>query len=279
VILARAGYIACISSSRVLPIRVENPLYRLPVVTIALIAACIAAWFFVQGAGADPALARSICRFGLIPGELTGAAAGARVPIAPGAVCVVSGDRTWLPVLTSMFLHGGWLHLAGNLWFLWLFGSRVEDSTGRLRFVVLYLVAGLAAAGAQILVEPGSAIPMVGASGAIAGVMGAYLVLYPRTRVDLLVFLGFLITTLRVPAYVMLGYWFVLQVLSGLPALGAEVAGGVAFWAHAGGFVAGALAILVLRRATRVEEHQVGARAVEERWESWYGDRHDLRVR
>jgi membrane associated rhomboid family serine protease len=157
-----------------------------------------------------------------------------------------------------MFLHGGWLHLLGNMWFLWVFGNNVEDSMGHGRFAAFYLVCGLVAAATQIAVNPGSAIPMVGASGAISGVMGAYIVLYPRVRVHMLVFLGIFITRFAVPAWVMLGYWFFLQVLGGLPALARET-GGVAFWAHSGGFVGGMVLIwlfrdpaLVSRRLRRV---------------------------
>jgi membrane associated rhomboid family serine protease len=132
------------------------------------------------------------------------------------------------------------------MWFLWVFGNNVEDSMGHIRYVIFYLLCGLAAATAQILTNPASTIPMVGASGAISGVMGAYIVLYPRVRVHMLVFLGFFITTIAVPAWVMLGYWFLLQLLGGLPTLGSE-RGGVAFWAHAGGFVAGMVLILLFR--------------------------------
>jgi membrane associated rhomboid family serine protease len=145
-----------------------------------------------------------------------------------------------------MFLHGGWLHLLGNMWFLWVFGNNVEDSMGHGRFVVFYVLCGLAAAAAQILVNPGSTIPMVGASGAISGVMGAYIVLYPRVKVHMLVFLFIFITRIAVPAWMMLGYWFLLQVLGGLPMLANE-SGGVAFWAHTGGFVTGMLVIWLFR--------------------------------
>jgi membrane associated rhomboid family serine protease len=128
------------------------------------------------------------------------------------------------------------------MWFLWVFGNNVEDSMGHARFALFYVVTGLAAAAAQVLVTPSSPIPMVGASGAISGVMGAYILLYPRVRVHMVVFLGFFITTIAVPAYLMLGYWLLLQVLGGIPALSSE-SGGVAFWAHAGGFAAGMLLI------------------------------------
>ena len=137
-----------------------------------------------------------------------------------------------------MFLHGGWFHLLGNLWFLWVFGDNIEDVMGPIRFAFFYLLCGLAAAFAQIITDPASDVPMVGASGAIGGVMGGYALLYPRAKVQTLIVLGFYITTVGVPAFLMLGYWFLLQVLGGLPALGAQ-GGGVAFWAHIGGFLAG----------------------------------------
>src|SRR6478752_10889164 len=159
-------------------------------------------------------------------------------------VCVITGERSWFTLLTSMFLHGGWFHLIGNMWFLWVFGNNVEDSMGRVRYLVFYLLCGLAAAGSQTLVNPGSAIPMVGASGAISGVMGAYIVLYPRVRVHMLVFLFVFVTRIVVPAYLMLGYWFLLQLLGGSAAQGE---GGVAFWAHVGGFIAGAALISVFK--------------------------------
>jgi membrane associated rhomboid family serine protease len=154
-----------------------------------------------------------------------------------------------------MFLHGSWMHLLGNMWFLWLFGNNVEDSMGRVRFVVFYLLCGLAAALGQILTDPGSPIPMVGASGAISGVMGAYLILYPKVRVFTLVPLGFFITSMALPAWVMLGYWFFIQFVSGLVSVGAE-SGGVAFWAHVGGFVAGVALVKLFARSDYVAEHR-----------------------
>jgi membrane associated rhomboid family serine protease len=151
-------------------------------------------------------------------------------------------------------MHGGWMHLIGNLWFLWIFGDNVEDSMGHVRFVVFYLLCGLAAAAAQVVANPASAVPMVGASGAIGGVMGAYVLLYPRVGVHLLLILGFYVTTIAVPAYFMLGYWFLLQIVSGVSTIGAT-GGGVAFWAHAGGFIAGALLVLLFKDAALVAKH------------------------
>jgi membrane associated rhomboid family serine protease len=147
------------------------------------------------------------------------------------------------------------MHLLGNMWFLWLFGNNIEDSMGHARFLFFYLLCGLTAAGAQIATSPDSAIPMVGASGAISGVMGAYLLLYPKVRVYTLVPLGFFITSLALPAWVMLGYWFVIQFFSGLVSFGGEM-GGVAFWAHVGGFVAGIALIKLFARGDYIDEHQ-----------------------
>jgi membrane associated rhomboid family serine protease len=226
------------------PYRDENPGVLTPVVTVAIIAANLAVWLVVQGMGQEEQLARSVCELGLVPGDLLGRAVdGATFPIGPGMVCVVEPGTPWRTLITSMFLHGGWLHLLGNLWFLWVFGNNVEDAMGHARFGVFYLLCGLAAALAQVVVEPGSLIPMVGASGAISGVMGAYAVLYPRVRIHTLVVLVVLFFRVSLPAWVVLGYWFVLQ----LAGTGVDQVGGVAFWAHAGGFVAGALLIFPFR--------------------------------
>lgn len=229
-----------------IPIYDENPRRAAPIVTIALIAITLVVWLLVQGAGTELALARSICELGMIPGELTGRAAGDLVPLGDGMACLIDGEPSWYTVLSSMFLHGDWLHLIGNLWFLWLFGDNVEDEFGRVPFVIFYLVCGVAAAMIQMWIDPGSSIPMVGASGAISGVMGAYVVRFPFAPVRVLTLLVIFFVVLRVPALVMLGYWFVLQLLGGLPQLAGSSAG-VAFWAHVGGFVTGALIALAVR--------------------------------
>jgi membrane associated rhomboid family serine protease len=244
------------------PYRDDNPTLSTPVITVLLIGLNVAAWLLVQGMGNEPYLSRSVCELGLIPGEFLGRLQpGRAIPMGPSTTCVMSADREWYTPLTSMFLHGGWLHLIGNMWFLWLFGNNVNDSMGHGRFLVFYLLCGLAAAAGQTLVNPSSPIPMVGASGAISGVMGAYVVLYPRVRVHMLVVLGFFITRIAVPAYLMLGYWFLLQILGGLPSLGDE-GGGVAFWAHAGGFIAGAILISVFQDDELVAKHRALARTM-----------------
>lgn len=222
------------------PYRDENPAILTPVVTVALIAINLAAWVLVQGMGQDYALASSVCRFGLIPGDLLGALPGGyAIPLGGNLACVVEPGIPWRTLVTSMFMHGGWLHLLGNVWFLWVFGNNVEDAMGHVRFLVFYIACGLAAAGAQVLVDPSSPVPMVGASGAISGVMGAYAILYPRVRIHTLVVLIIFFFRVEIPAWAMLGYWFLLQLLG----TGVEQVGGVAFWAHVGGFLAGALLI------------------------------------
>jgi membrane associated rhomboid family serine protease len=170
-------------------------------------------------------------------------------------VCVFDPGPQYLNVLTSMFLHGSWLHLLGNMWFLWLFGNNIEDSMTPGRFVVFYLACGLAAALAQVFADPASGIPMVGASGAISGVMGAYLILFPHVRVYTLVTLGFFFTNIALPAWVMLIYWMGLQFLGGLSRVGGE-GGGVAFWAHIGGFVAGVVLAKLFVRRDHLAAHQ-----------------------
>jgi len=240
------------------PYKDENPTYLTPVVTLAVIAVNVAVWLLVQGAGTMPALPRSVCELGLIPGELLGRVPpGYSVPVGPGVACVVGGQANWITPLSSMFLHGGWFHLLGNMWFLWVFGNNIEDAMGHARFVVFYLACGAIAAAAQVLADPASAVPMVGASGAISGVMGAYLVLYPRVRVHTLVFLGFFITRWTLPAYVMLLYWALIQILGTLPSLvGVQAGSGVAFMAHLGGFAAGVLLIKLFARPEFVGRHR-----------------------
>ena len=243
------------------PYKDDNPTELTPVSTVGLIALNVLAWLFVQGAGAtDQALTQSVCHYGLIPGELLRRIPpGTTVPLGPQMHCVISAVPRWWTLLTSMFMHGGWFHLITNMWFFWVFGNNIEDSMGHGRFVVFYLLCGLAAAATQTLISPSSAVPMVGASGAISGVMGAYVLLYPRVRVHTLIFLGFFVTTVTLPAYVMLGYWFLLQLLGGTASALSSVEGGVAFWAHVGGFVAGMLLIKLFANAEFLERRRAGA--------------------
>jgi membrane associated rhomboid family serine protease len=240
----------------VFPYHDENETQRTPLVTMALIALCGLAWVFYQGAGSPMAIAESVCNAGLIPGELTmSLRPGTRFPMGEGLVCLTDPGRQTANVLTSMFLHGSWMHLLGNMWFLWLFGNNIEDSMTRPRFVAFYLLCGLAAALAQVAANPDSEIPMVGASGAISGVMGAYLVLFPRVRVYTMIPLGFFLQSMALPAWVMLIYWGFLQLVGGVTSVVSEQSGGVAFWAHLGGFLAGVVLIKVFERRDRVAAH------------------------
>jgi len=172
---------------------------------------------------------------------------------------VVPADFSWLAVLSSMFLHGGWLHFLGNMLYLWIFGDNVEDRLGHLRYLVFYLFCGAIAALGQSITNPYSAVPMIGASGAIAGVMGAYFVLYPHSRVLTAVFIFFYLDLVEIPAIFFLGIWFFMQLFSGVGSIGADAAsGGVAFWAHVGGFIAGAgLGALVRMRGQAAHRREL----------------------
>lgn len=222
----------------VFPIRDDNPQLSTPYATYTLIALNVLSWVLLQGLGSENAVNSSVCSYGLVPADLFDDIRTSRSMCPDGA--------GWGGMLSSMFMHGGWMHIIGNMWFLWVFGDNVEDAMGSVRFVVFYLLSGFAAAAAQIFADPFSGIPMVGASGAIGGVMGAYIVLYPRVKVHMMVILFVIFTTFRVPAIAMLGYWIVVQVLGGISSIGAT-GGGTAFWAHVGGFVAGAVLVFVFK--------------------------------
>jgi membrane associated rhomboid family serine protease len=243
----------------VIPYHDENKTQRPAYVTLAVVAVNVVAWLVVQGAGNEESLAASVCQLGLIPGELTGALRpGLAVPLGEDLLCRIDQGTQITNIFTSMFLHGSWMHLIGNMWFLWLFGNNVEDAMTRSRFIVFYLLCGIAAALLQVVTSPSSPVPMVGASGAISGVMGAYLVLYPRVRVFTLVPIGFFITTIALPAWVMLIYWAVLQLAGGFGGLlgGRESGGGVAFWAHVGGFVAGVVLVKLFVSSDHMRAHR-----------------------
>ncbi len=243
------------------PYHDENQTQRTPYVTFALIAMNCAAWLMVQGAGGELALAQSVCDLGLIPGELMETIPpGTPFPMGEGVACLTDPGPQYSHVVTSMFLHGSWMHLLGNMWFLWLFGNNVEDSMTRPRYVAFYVLAGIGAALAQVFANPMSEVPMVGASGAISGVMGAYLVLFPRVRVYTMIPLGFFLQQVALPAWVMLIYWMFLQFAGGIMSIAAEQGGGVAFWAHIGGFVAGVVLVKIFERRGRVAAHTA------ERW-------------
>jgi membrane associated rhomboid family serine protease len=242
------------------PLGDDNPRLRLPVAVIALIGLNALSWALLQGFGTAPLLPTSICRWGLMTADVLGTAPpGAAIQLGPNVACIVEEGRNWHTLLTSMFMHGNWFHILANLWFLWVFGDNVEDVMGPLRFLAFYLLSGIGAAVAQMLAAPDSLVPMVGASGAIGGAMGAYALLFPRARIRMFIFLGFYITTLWVPALVMLGYWFLLQLIGGLPGLG-EARGGVAFWAHIGGFLTGMALVPLFIRRDYLQQHRRLAR-------------------
>ena len=254
-----------------IPISDDNPRVGFPLATTAIIGLNALVWIFIQGLGDPRALAESMCMYALIPGELfSNVPEGTVVPIGRGLACELEGSPRPFTIVSSMFMHGGWFHIIGNMWFLWIFGDNVEDEMGPVRFTIFYLLCGLAAAFAQSLINPDSVIPMVGASGAIGGVMGGYALLFPKVRVKLLIFLGFYVTVLAVPAIYMLGYWFLLQLLMALPTLGTDQ-GGVAFWAHMGGFLAGIGLVLLFRRPgssgrQRQRERNRGRNSDDGRW-------------
>jgi membrane associated rhomboid family serine protease len=242
-----------------IPYHDENATQRTPLVTIGLIVVTTATWLVVQGAGSALPLAKSVCELGLIPGELTASLPpGTAFRMGRGIACLTDPGRQVSTVFTSMFLHGSWMHLIGNMWFLWLFGNNIEDSMTRPRFLAFYLLSGIAAALTQVAASPMSEVPMVGASGAISGVMGAYLVLFPRVRVYTIIPLGFFIQSFALPAWMMLIYWMLLQFFGGVTSIVAARSGGVAFWAHIGGFIAGLALIKIFERRDRVAAHTAG---------------------
>ncbi len=220
-----------------IPLYDDNPTARTPVVTIAIIALCVLVFLWQLSLGEREVVA-AVYSFGVIPGVLFG-----YVDLPPHLDLVPA----WLTVLTSMFMHGGVLHLAGNMLYLWIFGNNVEDSMGRGRFIVFYVLCGIAAALAQGLAAPESQVPMIGASGAIGGVLGAYIMLHPRANVRVFFWFIIIFRLFNIPAVIVLGVWFLGQVLSGVTTP-TDGEGGVAFWAHVGGFVAGAVLIPFFKR-------------------------------
>jgi len=240
----------------VFPLKDDIPTRRFPYVTAALIAANVVMFFFFQGAFLDDTeFNQKVAEYGAIPYEVShpGDECG---PAADGSKLICEGQQgvpdgapeqpsTWLTILSSMFMHGGLLHLGGNMLFLWIFGNNIEDSMGPLRYLAFYLLGGVAAVAAQVAIDPSAVVPTIGASGAVAAVLGAYALLYPRARVVTLVFIVIFFTIIELPALVVLGLWFVLQALYGASELATPVGsgGGVAYFAHIGGFVFGLLLI------------------------------------
>jgi membrane associated rhomboid family serine protease len=222
-----------------IPLRDENPTARLPFVTVLLIAVNVAVFIFQVAA--SQGMESAVLRFGAVPYNI----------IHFRSLGEAAGFPALMTLLTSMFLHASLFHLLGNMLYLWIFGNNIEDRLGPVRFILFYLVSGVAAALTHILAQPGSRVPMIGASGAIAGVLGAYWILFPRARVKTFVFLLFYIDVVPIPAGIVLGLWFLLQILN------VGMGGGVAWFAHVGGFLAGILLIRLalgrgFRRAPRV---------------------------
>jgi membrane associated rhomboid family serine protease len=220
-----------------IPIKDRNPTYRFPVVNIAIIVANIAIFLYEVSLGSR--LESFFLRFGVVPLDFSTSFNSSHGSVA-----------TYVPILSSMFLHGGWLHLGGNMLFLWIFGDNVEDKLGHGRYFVFYVMCGIAASLVHIVIDPSSGIPTVGASGAISGVLGAYLLMFPKARVVTLIPIFIFVHVAELPAFIVLGFWFVLQFFSGLVSLGYQTAGmgGVAWWAHVGGFVSGLLLVLPMRK-------------------------------
>jgi membrane associated rhomboid family serine protease len=217
-----------------IPLHDDNPTEISPIVTVTLIILCSLV-FFYEVALPPHAGEAFVFQYGAIPAWIFGSSSAPR------------GVPVTLTLLTSMFLHGGWMHLIGNMLYLWIFGNNVEDVMGHVRFVIFYVLCGVLAALSHAFIEPSSTVPMIGASGAISGVLGAYLLLYPHAKVLVFIPIGFWLTRASVPAGFVLGFWFVLQILSGGMSLG-QGGGGVAWFAHVGGFVAGMALISFFKR-------------------------------
>ena len=238
-----------------IPLRDDNPTTRTPVVTIGIVALCALA-FLAQGGG-DSAIDTVTEHLSMVPARVSGDEE-VTLQLASGRTRTVEVDLPpawvpeWLTMLTCTFLHGGWMHLIGNLWVLWIFGDNVEERFGRLRYLLFYLGCGALASLTHYVSDPHSPLPTVGASGAIAGVMGAYLLLYPHARVLTLLPLGILMRVFEAPAWAFLCLWFLLQLLQGLLSVGLHAVGGVAWWAHIGGFVAGLAIAAFLRERERL---------------------------
>jgi membrane associated rhomboid family serine protease len=220
-----------------IPLRDENRSGSFPIVNVLLIAACTVVFLYEITLPTE-GLKQFFDQFALTPGRVSYA--------------LSSGEGSWAeriaPFFTSMFLHGGWLHLIGNMWFLWIFGDNVEDSMGSVRYLLFYILCGLGAGAAHYLLGPDSRLPTVGASGAIAGVLAGYVVMFPGARVLTLVPLGFFIRVMELPAIAVIGIWFLIQIVSSALSFGVADKGGVAFSAHVGGFVAGLLLVWLFRR-------------------------------
>ena len=223
-----------------LPLRDDVPSRTFPFVTVGLIVVNVVVFIgeLVRAGG----LQQAAYDYGFIPGYLTAFASGDGVP----------AGQAFFPLFSSMFLHGGWLHLTGNMWYLWIFGDNIEDRLGHVRFLLFYVLCGLIGNFAHYAFNTGSALPAIGASGAVSGVLGAYLISYPRARILVLLPLFVIWQLIQLPALVVLGFWLVLQFLNGAASLANSAGGGVAWWAHVGGFLGGMLVLLIFRPKPRV---------------------------
>jgi membrane associated rhomboid family serine protease len=253
----------------VLPLRDNIPTRRTPIVTIAIIAICVLVYFFLQKGGISGPNDGEVVKYAAIPYEITHPGKHCGLTVTGNVGCQGVGGipanaqappqpSTWLTILFAMFMHGSLLHIAGNMLFLWIFGNNVEDSMGRLRFAIFYLLGGLVATAGQVLVDPNSTIPTLGASGAIAAVLGGYALLYPRARVLTLVFIIIFVTVIELPALLVLGLWFLLQ-LADAASQPISGGGGVAYFAHIGGFLFGLLLIRVFANRPN-DDYQRGSR-------------------
>lgn len=217
-----------------IPLHDDNPTRIKPIYTIVIIICCIGTFLWQISLG--PKMQQAIYSFGVIPAVLFDSQ-----PL-PANIAIIPA---WSTAFTSMFLHGGWMHLIGNMLYLWIFGNNIEDAMGHKRFIIFYLLCGIAAVFAQAIPNPHSDIPMIGASGAISGVLGAYLLLYPHAKVLVAIPLGFIIHTTRLPASIVLVFWFIFQIINSY--LASDQGGGVAWGAHIGGFIAGMMLIPVFK--------------------------------
>lgn len=221
-----------------IPLRDVNPTRRVPVITVVFIAINVVVFLYEQTLS-ERNLTRLFLQYGVVPARF------------------FDGNLTLndsLTLITSMFLHGGWLHVGGNLLYLWIFGNNIEDRLGAVRFIGFYLITGFVASALQVIIEPSSRLPMIGASGAIAGVLGGYIVLFPRARVQTLVVFFVFIQVVSVPASLLLGWWFLIQLFNGVMSLGDYSSGGVAFFAHIGGFIAGVILIRIFTVGRRPDD-------------------------
>jgi membrane associated rhomboid family serine protease len=227
-----------------IPLKDNIPSRTFPFVNISLIILNIVVFFYEVSLG--PYLEHFIFYFGVIPHKF---------------IFLLSRDTfspvaTFMPLFTSLFLHGGWLHLLGNMLYLWIFGDNVEDVLGHARYLIFYLLCGIGAGMTHIITQPVSQVPTIGASGAIAGIMGAYFILFPRARVVTLVPIFFFIQFIEIPAFFFLAFWFIMQLFSGTFAGSSSFSGGIAFWAHIGGFGCGMLLLLFFKRQRKVRYYR-----------------------